>query len=87
MTQTALFTLLALLAMVVVSSTVVAQRGPNRGPPPSSLDACRGKSAGDRCTFQCRNGSTVNGTCSYRRATGNLVCRPASWRGPRRRPR
>ncbi len=74
---------LALLATFLFSSTAEAQRGQRRGPPPGAIKACKGKSAGDSCTFRCRRGTTVKGTCGVRRATGNLVCRPDSWRGPR----
>lgn len=78
--------LLALFAILVFGGTALAQRGQRRGPPPGAIEACKGKSAGDKCNFRCRRGSAVSGTCGYRRATGNLVCRPADWQGPRRGP-
>lgn len=45
----------------VVSLPAQEQRGPAGTPPP--VKACEGKSAGDACSFQTKDGSTKSDVC------------------------
>lgn len=70
--------LLVLAAGLLSSATVLAQPaggpggaggqgGPGgekrRGPPPESIEACKGKAAGAVCNFVNREGASLAGTC------------------------
>jgi hypothetical protein len=47
------------------------------GPPPEAFTACEGKAEGDQCSFERRDGSTVEGVCKKdRRDADKLVCAP-----------
>lgn len=46
------------------------------GPPAEALAACKNLSASTACSFQGRNGQTIQGTCLNRPMGGEMVCHP-----------
>lgn len=51
--------------------------GPGRhGPPAEALAACKNLSASTACSFQGKNGQTIQGTCLNRPMGGEMVCHP-----------
>ena len=50
-----------------------------RRPPKEAVEACRQASQGDACSFEGREGETVNGTCEGPPDNSDkpLACRPA----------
>lgn len=45
-------------------------------PPPRALEACRGLSLGQACSFTRLNGNTINGVCIIPPGTDQLACAP-----------
>lgn len=53
------------------------QKGPGmQPPPPESLAACKEKKNGDTCSFQGREGETIDGTCTSPETKLPLGCKP-----------
>jgi 4-amino-4-deoxy-L-arabinose transferase-like glycosyltransferase len=47
-----------------------------QSPPPRALEACRGLSLGEACSFTQPNGNTINGVCITPPGTDQLACAP-----------
>ncbi|MEM6295405.1 MAG: hypothetical protein AAGA54_29295 [Myxococcota bacterium] len=57
------------------------RRAPPR-PPKAAVDACIGKQRDAACSFEGRQGETVQGTCFSPADDAPLACRPSGGRGP-----
>jgi hypothetical protein len=53
------------------------QGGGHRGPPPEALAACKGRAAGDSCSFSSPHGDSVSGTCFTPDSSKPVACKPA----------
>ena len=49
---------------------------PQQFPPQDALAACKGQSQGDACSFNTRNGNTINGSCILPPGMDQLACAP-----------
>ncbi|RME38718.1 MAG: hypothetical protein D6794_04950 [Deltaproteobacteria bacterium] len=80
MTQTKTLTLALVLVLLAAMSAPSFARGRGHGgrhhrcAPPEAIEACEGKSAGDRVEFTGRRGETVEATCQEH--DGKLVAVP-----------
>jgi len=57
--------------------------GERRGPPPQAIEACKGKSSGDTCSFSGRDKTEHAGKCFTPNPDHPLACRPPR---PEKRP-
>ncbi|SIS67017.1 hypothetical protein [Neptunomonas antarctica] len=69
-----------LLGLAPVISLAAQQERP-KGPPPEAIEACKGKQADDKVSFEGR-GEILDGICKEH--DGKLVAMPASGRPPKR---
>jgi hypothetical protein len=66
-----IITLVALLSLLLSTATVFANpessqdgsRGGPPAPPQEAIDACNGKSSGDKVSFETPHGDTILGVC------------------------